>query len=185
MFRINDIWGGSGPSRCQQKTNFFTQFFLLITFWRVHLHHFSKIKSQKESQNSMNQGFSYFFCMMIEGSGSIPPTSGSRSGRPKNMWIRWIRIRNTELMNNYRRWEGMVLPEEPRKRAAGCAQPVWCAARWKSRRWPCPEWSSRGRDQRTSWKSFPAERSASRWPWGCRNAAPAGVLHTHTAIGFT
>jgi hypothetical protein len=36
--------------------------------------------------------------MMIEGSGSgagagsIPLTSGS--GRPKNMWIRWIRIRN-------------------------------------------------------------------------------------------
>jgi hypothetical protein len=35
--------------------------------------------------------------MMIEGSGSIPLTSGSGSGswRPKNMWIRWIRIRNT------------------------------------------------------------------------------------------
>ena len=32
--------------------------------------------------------------MMIEGSGSgsIPLTSGSGSGRPKNMWIRWIRI---------------------------------------------------------------------------------------------
>jgi hypothetical protein len=26
------------------------------------------------------------------GSGSIPLTSGSRSGRPKNTWIRWIRI---------------------------------------------------------------------------------------------
>jgi hypothetical protein len=51
---------------------------------KVHLHHFSKIKSQKESQNSRNQGFSYYFCMMMEGSGS---------GRPKNMWVRWIRIR--------------------------------------------------------------------------------------------
>jgi hypothetical protein len=32
---------------------------------------------------------------MLEGSGSgsIPLTTGSRSGRPKNMWIRWIRIR--------------------------------------------------------------------------------------------
>ncbi len=29
------------------------------------------------------------------GSGSIPLTSGSGSGRSKNMWIRWIRIRNT------------------------------------------------------------------------------------------
>ncbi len=46
------------PSRRQQKTNL-TQFFLLITFWRyqVHLHHFLKIKSQKESQNGRNQGF--------------------------------------------------------------------------------------------------------------------------------
>jgi hypothetical protein len=43
--------------------------------------------------------------MMIEGSGavagSIPLTSGSGSGRPKNMWIRWIRIqirtRNTDF----------------------------------------------------------------------------------------
>jgi hypothetical protein len=49
----------------------------------------------------MNQGFSYYFCMMIEGSGSesgsIPLTNGSESGsrKPKNIWIRWIRIRNT------------------------------------------------------------------------------------------
>jgi hypothetical protein len=39
---------------------------------------------------------------MIEGSGSLPLTNGSGSGsmRPKNLWIRWIRIRirirNTE-----------------------------------------------------------------------------------------
>jgi hypothetical protein len=35
---------------------------------------------------------------MIEGSGSIPLTYGSGSRRPKNIWIRWIRIRirNTE-----------------------------------------------------------------------------------------
>ncbi len=57
-----------------------------------------KIKSQKESQNCRNQGFSYYFFMMIKGSrsragsGSIPLTNGSGSGRPKNMWIR---IRNT------------------------------------------------------------------------------------------
>ncbi len=66
---------------------------------------FSKIKSQKESQNGSNQGFSYYFCMMTEGSGSgstagsgsIPMTSGSGSGRPQKMWIRWIRIRNTDM----------------------------------------------------------------------------------------
>jgi hypothetical protein len=36
----------------------------------------------------MNQEFSYFFCLVIEGS-----RSGSGSRRPKNMWIRWILIR--------------------------------------------------------------------------------------------
>ncbi len=45
------------------------------------------------SQKSRNQGFSYYICLMIEGSAFIPLTSGSGSGRPKNMWIRWIRIR--------------------------------------------------------------------------------------------
>jgi hypothetical protein len=47
-----------------------------ILGWR--LHHFSKIKSQEESQNGRNHGFSYYFCLMIEGSGvgSIPRTSG-------------------------------------------------------------------------------------------------------------
>ncbi len=56
-------------------------------FLKVHLHNFSKIKSLKESQNSRNQDFSYYFWMMIEGSGSIPLTNGSGfgSGRPQNM----------------------------------------------------------------------------------------------------
>ncbi len=67
-------------------------------FLKVHIHHFSKIKSQKVSQNSRNQGFSYYFCnecMMIEGSGSgsIPLTNGSGSRKPRNKWILWIRIR--------------------------------------------------------------------------------------------
>jgi hypothetical protein len=119
VFRIHDILGwiriririlgsmlltngsGSGscyfrhrPSRCQQKLIFNTVFSAYY-FLKVHLHHFSKIKSQKESQNRRNQGFAYYFCMMIKsgsGAGSIPLTSGSGSGRPKNMWIR---IRNT------------------------------------------------------------------------------------------
>jgi hypothetical protein len=81
---------GSG-SRIQQKTNFNT-IFSACYFLKVHLHYFSKIKSQKESENSRIQGFLIrYFCMMIEGSGpgsragsgSIPLTSGSGSGRPK------------------------------------------------------------------------------------------------------
>jgi hypothetical protein len=73
------------------KNYFFNTIFSAYHFLKVHLHNFSKIKSQKESQNSRNQGFSYYFCMMIEGSGSgagsIHLTSGSGSGsrRTKNM----------------------------------------------------------------------------------------------------
>ena len=84
------------------KNKFFNTIFSAYDFLKLHLHHFPKIKIQKVSQNRRNQGFSYYFCMMIEGSGSgsIPLTSGSGSGswRPKNTWIRIrIRIRNTGL----------------------------------------------------------------------------------------
>jgi hypothetical protein len=75
------------------KNKFFNTIFSNFYFLKLNLNHFSKMKSQKGSQNSRNQGFSFYFCMMIEGSGSIPLTSGSGSWRPKNMWIRWIRIR--------------------------------------------------------------------------------------------
>ncbi len=82
------------PSRCQLNKFFYT-IFSAYYFLKLHLHHLSKIKSQKETQNSRNQGFSYYFCgsgsRAGSGSGSIHLTSGS--GRPKNMWIRWIRIR--------------------------------------------------------------------------------------------
>jgi hypothetical protein len=57
------------PSRCQQKTNFLFNFFCLLLFEDTFTF-FSKIKSQKESQNISNQGYSYYFCMMIEGSRS-------------------------------------------------------------------------------------------------------------------
>ncbi len=47
-------------------------------FLKVYLHHFSKIKSPKKSQNSGNQGFSYYLCLMLEESGSRSG-AGSRS----------------------------------------------------------------------------------------------------------
>jgi hypothetical protein len=68
------------------KKLFFYTIFSSCYFLKVHLHYFSKIKCQNESQNSRIQGSSYYFCMMIEGSGSILLTSGS--GWTKNMWIR-------------------------------------------------------------------------------------------------
>ncbi len=43
---------------------------------------FSKIKSQKEIKKTIGimDGFSYYLCLMIKVSGSVPLTSGSRSG---------------------------------------------------------------------------------------------------------
>jgi hypothetical protein len=60
------------------KKLIFTTIFSAYCFLKVHLHHFS----QKESQNSRNQGFSYYFPMVVEGSGSgsIPLANGSGSG---------------------------------------------------------------------------------------------------------
>ncbi len=71
------------------KKNHFFKYFSAYYFLKVHIHYFSKIKSQKVSQNNRNQGFSYYFCMMTEesgsesGFGSTPLTNGSGSGRPK------------------------------------------------------------------------------------------------------
>ncbi len=50
------------------------------------------VKRHKKSQNSRNQSFSCYFCLMMKGSGPVLVTNGSEcgSGRPKN-----IRIHNT------------------------------------------------------------------------------------------
>ncbi len=95
------------------KNYFFKKSFCANYFLTVHLHHFSKITSQKKSQSRRNQGFSYYFCLVREGSGSgvgsgsgiptVPLTNGSGSRRPKNIRIGRIRsqirlrIRNTGL----------------------------------------------------------------------------------------
>ncbi len=66
------------------KKLFFIKFFACY-FLTVYLHYFSKIKVIQKSQNSRNQGFSYYFCLMIER--SFPLTNGSKNIR--------IRICNT------------------------------------------------------------------------------------------
>ncbi len=43
------------------KNEFFNTIFFAYYFLKLHLHHFSKIKSQKESLNSRNQGFFLLF----------------------------------------------------------------------------------------------------------------------------
>ncbi len=76
------------PTKNYLKKSFSADYFL-----KVHLHNFSTIKNQRVTKQ-LQWRFFLLFCMMIEGSGSIPLTNGSRSGsrRPKNIWIR---IRNT------------------------------------------------------------------------------------------
>jgi hypothetical protein len=57
------------------------QNFLLIGFWRFFSIIFQRQKVIKNSQNSGYQGFSFYFCLMIEGSGdiSVPCANGSGS----------------------------------------------------------------------------------------------------------
>jgi hypothetical protein len=69
-----------GPSRRQQTTKFKIKFFWLLLFEGTFTSFFKDKKVQKKSQNNRNQGFSYLFCLMIEGSGSIHLTNGSDSG---------------------------------------------------------------------------------------------------------
>ncbi len=77
-----------GPSRCYQNL-FFSRFFI-IAFWTYIILHRQKVT--KKSQISIDQGFSYYFCLM-RWSGSEPLTNGSESGRPNNLGILRFRIR--------------------------------------------------------------------------------------------
>ncbi len=86
------------PSRRKQK-NKNKKFFCLLLFEGI-FKSFFKDKSPKEVTTQKDRGFSYYFCLMIEGSGSISLASGSGSGRPKNMWIRRIRSRIRSRIRN-------------------------------------------------------------------------------------
>ncbi len=57
--------------------------FCLLLFEGTFTSFYKEKNAQKKSQNSRNQGFSYLFCLMTEGSGSIPLTNGSDPGGPK------------------------------------------------------------------------------------------------------
>ncbi len=99
------------PTRRQQKTNLKKLFFCLLLFEGTFTSFFKVKKVKKKSQNSRNQGFSYYCCLMVEGSGSVPLTNGSGSRRPKNIRIRRIRIRNTAIHTSkmVRFWTPLML----------------------------------------------------------------------------
>ncbi len=59
-----------------------SKFFCLLLFESAFTSFF-KDKVIRKSQNSMNQGISYYFCSMIVGSGFAPLTYGSGSRRSK------------------------------------------------------------------------------------------------------
>ncbi len=60
----------------------FLRFLLITYFLKLQLHHFSKIESHQEITKHSEQqevGYSYYFCLIIEGSGSVPCNNGSGS----------------------------------------------------------------------------------------------------------
>ncbi len=110
-----------------------TKVFLLITFWRyiyIALHRWKVVKTStsfllitplfkgtftsffkdKKSYDD-HRCFSYYCCLMLEGSGSgsLTLTNGSGSRRPKNIWILRIRIRNTAANTEIQYLDGVRL----------------------------------------------------------------------------
>ncbi len=93
--RIRFLDPGSGscyfrhwPSRCQKKTIYLSQFFLLTVL--LFEGTFTSFFKDKKSKRVTKSKESRFFLLFLHDDGG----SGSGSRRP-NMWIRWIRIRNT------------------------------------------------------------------------------------------
>jgi hypothetical protein len=84
--------------------NKFSKFFCLLLVEGTFTSIFTD-KVIKKSQNSRHQGSSYYFCLMmgrpVYESGPVPVTLTNGSGRPKNLWILRIRIRNTESIFSF------------------------------------------------------------------------------------
>jgi hypothetical protein len=56
---------------------------ITILLFEEHLHHSSNIKVIKKTQNTRNQGFSYCFCLIMEGSGYVQIMMDLDPGGPK------------------------------------------------------------------------------------------------------
>ncbi len=87
------------PAKCDICLNsFFFHILYAVTFLPIIWVTFTSFFKDEKSQNSKNQGFSYYFWLTMvgswAGSGSVPLTNGSGSGMSKNIRIR-IRNSNT------------------------------------------------------------------------------------------
>jgi hypothetical protein len=102
------VWYGSGCGSGRPKNIWILEIRTRNT-GTFTVHHSSKMKSHEENhKNSTNQGFSYYFCLMMGGSGSVLVTYGS--GKPKNKQILRVRIR----IRNTDRCEVIILEAEGR-----------------------------------------------------------------------
>ncbi len=71
-------------------------------FLKLHLHYFSTIKIHKEVTEQWELRFSYYFCLIIVGSGagSVPRTTSSGSRRPKNIRLLFFETLRAITRNN-------------------------------------------------------------------------------------
>ncbi len=81
----NGSWFGSGSGSCSFRQ--WPYYFL-----KLHCHHFPKIKSHKEVTNRRNQSFSYYFGLMIEGSGAFWMYSKAHERRSANVFFVAVNI---------------------------------------------------------------------------------------------
>jgi hypothetical protein len=80
--------------------NIFYFIFIYILLFEGTFTLFFEDKGHKKSRNSRNQGFSYYFCLMMEVSGAIPLTNGSGSGRPKIFRIRYSACQTSQSLSS-------------------------------------------------------------------------------------
>ncbi len=92
---------GSGSGYFRQWPPWW-QLLPITYFLKLNLHHFSKIKSHKEATKQRKLRFSYYFCLIIEGSGSRrPKTYGSCGSGSATLFA-------SESLN--RSWHSFSLP---------------------------------------------------------------------------
>ncbi len=81
--RIRILPFSSVADKMPTKNKFFFQSFLLITFWDTFISVFTGKKSKRSRKNRRNEGFPYFFCLLMK-EPEGPKTHGFVSGSTHN-----------------------------------------------------------------------------------------------------